>query len=694
MRKAVLPALLLFLASDAAAISTRVWTVATYKEFEEGTQDNVRVTSLGEVTPGLAAKRVALDTESVWTAVMGPDGTVYTGGVTDGAVFAVTPSGKKKLLDLSKETPWIGALALDGTTLYVGTLGAGTIWAVDVRTGTSRKLATLTGTVHTWSLLVDGKTLWAGTGPEGKLYSIETASGRAKMAWDSGEKHLLAMARASDGSIWIGTSENAILFRYDPKTDKARAIADFAGTEVKAVVEVKGRMIAAANEFEQKSGGAPAPAPPKGPKGVAAKPSEAGTTPGAEKPPAEEPPRPDARKGKAGLFAVDADGRIEQLQALADGYFMSLTASENGEALAGSGGQGKVYQVKLDRTVVTAFDASERQVNAVLVQKGKLACDSGSVYFVTGPAEEARYNSKTFDALFPSRWGNLRFRGSGATLETRTGNTAKPGKGWSGWERIEGVTKAGIDGSTGRIVSPPGRYLEFRAVFEKAPGGVVREVNVYYLPQNQRPRLADVTVGEEAKKGPVTLAPGATKPRSPILKLKWKVENLDEDELVYELAYKLENETEWRDLYTGAEPLAALTYDWNTEALPDGYYRLRVTVSDRKTNPRDQALDDIHFSAPFLIDNLKPQIQGLEVKYPAVSGRGVDSFSRIDEIAYQVDNGEWVMVFPTDGIFDSTTEAFTIKLPSLKPGPHTLAVRVADEGDNIGAAATTFRVGP
>src|SRR5262249_44456097 len=252
-RAAMLAFAVVALARDAAAVSTRVWTVASFKDFEEGTEDSTRVTSLGEVTPGIATKKVALDSESAWTAVMAPDGTVYTGGVTDGAVMAVTASGKKKILDLTKETPWISALALDGSTLYVGTLGSGTIYAVDTRAGTSRRLTTLEGTAHVWSLAVDGKTLWAGAGPGGKLFSIELPSGRAKLAWDSGEKHLLALARAADGALWIGTSDNAILFRYEPKTGKARAIADFAGQEVRAVVEVRGRIVAATNEFEQKS---------------------------------------------------------------------------------------------------------------------------------------------------------------------------------------------------------------------------------------------------------------------------------------------------------------------------------------------------------------------------------------------------------------------------------------------------------
>jgi hypothetical protein len=186
---------------------------------------------------------------------------------------------------------------------------------------------------------------------------------------------------------------------------------------------------------------------------------------------------------------------------------------------------------------------------------------------------------------------------------------------------------------------------------------------------------------------------GAAKPRSPIVKVKWKVDNGDDDELVYELALRTDDDVEWRDIYTGPEPLAALTYDWNTEALPDGYYRLRVTASDRGKNPLDLALDSSLVSAPFLVDNQKPEVHGLEVKGGTASGRAVDSFSRIDEIAYQVDGGEWIVAFPADGIFDATSEPFSVKLAAaLKAGPHTLAIRVADEADNIGAASVVFRV--
>jgi hypothetical protein len=320
--------------------------------------------------------------------------------------------------------------------------------------------------------------------------------------------------------------------------------------------------------------------------------------------------------------------------------------------------------------------------------------DGGAAYFSAGPAKDAAYTSKVFDAGFPARWGNLRYRGEGISVQTRSGNTAKPGKGWSAWEGI-GTRSTQGNTSVGAVKSAGARYVQYKVTLDPSQKSVLRDVTLYYLPQNQRPRVTDITVGEDQSKKPaVTTASGPSKPRSPIVKLKWKVENPDEDELVYKLAYRPEGDVEWRDLPTGSDPLTKTEFDWNTEALTDGYYRLRVTASDSRANPPDVAMDHSFVSTPFLVDNQKPQVQNLTVKFPAVSGMAQDSFSRIDEISWSLDGGEWLIAYPNDGIFDNTAEAFSLKLAKdLSAGAHTLSIRVADEADNIGSASTTFRVG-
>ena len=51
---------LLALATRADAVSTRAWTTATYKEFDEGEAKEAHISSLGEVSPGLFAVRIGL----------------------------------------------------------------------------------------------------------------------------------------------------------------------------------------------------------------------------------------------------------------------------------------------------------------------------------------------------------------------------------------------------------------------------------------------------------------------------------------------------------------------------------------------------------------------------------------------------------------------------------------------------------
>lgn len=683
-------------AAHAFAVTTRTWTTDSYKDFDEGDAKDAIITSLGEVMPGTTTTRTELETDALWSAAIGPDGTVYAGGVSDGAVYAVAAGKARKLASFEKETPWIGALAVgpDGT-VYAGTLATGTLYRIDPRSGRATKVAQIEGAEHIWALEQDGGRMWVGTGPQGKLFEVDLATGKTKLVWDSEEAHLLALERAADGALWIGTSDEAILYRLDTKTHRARAIADFAGTEVKAIAAVPDAVVVAVNEFAARPGVVPsASSAPAKPQGTPAKPPASG--PGTDKK-GEAPPRSGEKKGKGGVFRVEPDGRVEQLHALSEGYFQSLAVGPDGDVYAAAGAKGRVYRIHDHRLVVTAFDVDERQVNAVLPTRDGIAFvtgDGAAIYVANGPAKDASYTSKVFDADFPARWGNVHFHGEGVMLETRSGNTSKPDRGWSAWEKPVEMRDAPGGGKIARIASPVGRYLQYRVRWNGGVGAL-RQVSVHYLPQNQRARITEITIGDgEKKKAPITLQNGATKPRSPVLKVSWKVDNPDDDELTYRLEVRQEGAAQWLPVPLGDEPYTKTSYEWNTEALPDGQYRLRVVASDGRQNPPDLALEHALVSPPFLIDNQKPQILGVTVSAGHASGRAVDSFSRIDELAWSVDGGDWTMLYPKDGLFDDVAEWFTIRLPAgLSAGSHILQIRAADEAGNIGATSIPFRVG-
>src|SRR5205085_8195709 len=183
------------------------------------------------------------------------------------------------------------------------------------------------------------------------------------------------------------------------------------------------------------------------------------------------------------------------------------------------------------------------------------------------------------------------------------------------------------------------------------------------------------------------------KPRSPILRLKWKIENADGDDTTYTLEARRDGEANWRPIQTGKAPLTSTSWEWNTETYPDGWYRVRVTASDASANSPDRALTSSQTSTMFAIDNTRPAIDGLTVTYPRAQARASDALSTIAEMAYSVDDGPWQLGTSADGLFDDTTEDLRIDLPAqLGRGTHTLAVRVADSAGNVGSTSATFVV--
>jgi hypothetical protein len=215
----------------------------------------------------------------------------------------------------------------------------------------------------------------------------------------------------------------------------------------------------------------------------------------------------------------------------------------------------------------------------------------------------------------------------------------------------------------------------------KAAWGFLRSFTVYYLPQNQRGRLTEVTVASDAAKD---------KPRTTKLKVKWKVDNTDSDSLVYRLYYREELGVMWR-LISGPDPVDKTEFEWDTESVPDGYYRVKVVASDEKDNPESATLADSELSERVLVDNRRPEVAGLSVRFPWAAGIARDSYSPIKRIEYSVDGGPWRLVAPLDGIYDSPAEGFRVHLAeTLGPGTHVLAVRALDEADNIGISQARF----
>lgn len=690
----------------AEAVVTSTWTVDAYDEWNEGEAESAFITSLGEVKPGWATERMALEVEGIWTALRARDGSILLGTDDGGAIYRIRGKQVAKLAAIEGAVAVVSlAQGADGS-IYAGTMPEGQIWKVHPSSGEARKLVDLEGAETVWALAMDkaGKTLYAGTGPRGELFAVDLRSGKARVVFETEDKRILAVTASADGGIWMGTSDKAQVFRHDPARGSTRAMADFSGNEITAIADAGGSVVVVANEFEEpsttdvKTRAAVAKAKNEPEEGQEPDMPKIGSKPGAEKRPPDdsEAARAGARKGKGALFRVYGDGRLQQLHALTATYFSDVVVTETGAVFAGAGDKGRIYLVDTDDSVSTAFDVDERIIAKILYRPGEglafATSDASAWYRSTGKARTATYLSEVFDTSAPSRFGKIVWHGQGLKVETRTGNTAKPGKGWSSFQAPRKPVRAGGGSQAGQIVSPTGRYVQIRVSLQGEAGAVLRKTRVYYLPQNRPTRITDIKIRKEAagKQG-ITLEGGAADPRSPMVDLRWKTDNPDEDRTEYTLEVRREGEALWRPLRD--EPTTSTSFDWNTETFPDGYYRLRVTASDRRANSSDRARQHYGTSRLFLVDNERPRIEGIQVDYPHASARAVDAMSAISEMAYSIDDERWLVGTTADGIFDDATELLRIRLPAdLEPGLHTLAIRVADEAGNIGTASVSFRV--
>lgn len=705
---AALAAGTLLVGGTAGAVLTSTWTVETFAHFDAGDASDAIVTSLGELRPGWDTARVGLDGDGVWAALPMADGSVLLGTDVDGAIVRIERGGKdaKRVVALDGG---IAAVALAQTSdgqVWAGAMPGEAPWKVDVKAGKATAGPKLAGAESVWALAAAGTTLYAGTGPDGALWAI--SGGKAKKVFSTEDKRVSSITVAPDGGVWFGTGERALVFRFDPRSGQTRAMADFAGNEITAMVPTRAGVAIAANEmiepspsFSRTAAQIEAEAGGDKNKGTPAKAPDTGTKPGADKPSGDaEIGRKGARKGKGAVFWVGDDGRLRQLHALTQTYVTSLAASPDGTIFAGAADKGRVYQIDPDDTVATRHDVDERAASQVWLEGDKVAFatdDPPALYRTTGSAATAKYVSDAFDAKAVARFGRFTWQGAGKlTVETRTGNTAKPGPGWSEWQA---PTQAGAQGgglSGGKIASPAGRYIQFRVALGGESSRFSR-AQLAYAPQNQATEVTSVTVEIANRETLPTLKDAGGRTRSPVYRVRWNVENPDNDDTAYTLDVRRDGDATWRPIVTGKDRLSSTSFEWNTETFPDGWYRLRVTSSDAGGNAADEVLTASKTTALFVIDNERPTIEGLRVSYAAAGGkataRASDAGTPLSEVAFSIDDGPWRLGGVDDGLLDDPTEGISITLPpGLAPGTHTLALRAADGAGNVGSAQTTFLV--
>lgn len=657
---------LLTAASSASAVGTRTFILDQGEDFKGGDLKGTAVDSSGKVRAGLTLGTTSVaDATTIWAALPEKDGSYLLGTGNDGKLLRVkdakvtTVAETKALAITSLVEAW-------GGTVVMGTLPDGKVMKLD--RGKVSDLTTIKGVEHVWAVAFDKKSnsVFAATGPEGKLYRIDQG-GTAQVYFDAAEQHLMSVAVGPDGTVYTGASDKAKLYKVSGP-GRGTVMHDFARTEVRAIaVGPKGEVYAIANEIQS---GAFTPSRRDRPT-----PEAAG--------PAQKPPK---TRGKGTLVRFEVDGSPDVLLDDKDEHFTSLTVGDDGKPYVGTGAEGRVYTVDDAHASVLIADTEERMIGALAMsgkQRFVAASDPAVFHPVRGVGgTDSVWTSKVLDAGIRARFGRMSWLSTGGLeLSTRSGNTKEPDDTWSPWSKP--LTAAGM------ITSPPARFFQVRARWNRDKDAVLSEVTIPFVTDNLRAVLTavDVTKKKTADKGGDVPQSG-----SPIdgtastkVSLTWKVDNPDKDKLRYKLQYRLVGTTQWFELLKPNEKITSESYSWETADLPEGEYRVRVTASDELSNPPGRVRTHALESGVVLVDNTPPRVEALKAAGRRVSGRAIDGVGPIQRIEVSVvGSDEWYPFEPKDGIFDEQSEDFDADLSGFAPqGAALAAVRVYDSANNF-----------
>jgi sugar lactone lactonase YvrE len=675
------------------SVTPSIWQENTQLEFEKGSPEQVCITSEGEITLAPALEEVAdVDALYVWALVQDRKGNLYAGTGNEGKVFKIDPKGKSALLFDSPEVG-IHSLALDGKgNLYAGSSPDGIVYRITPQGQAS--VFCHTGERYIWALCFgpDGG-LYAATGDQGNILKI-SREGTSEEFFNSTDDHIMCLLADEEGVLYAGSAGSGLIYRITPEGE-GRVLYDAPEKEIHALAFGTDRTLYAG----AMSGSA-----------CSSNPSE--KKPSA--PPRKAAPIPAPVRGCA-LYQINGDA-VREIWRSEQPLLLSLLVrpSESGERiLVGTGEKGMIYAVDPDGAWSTLTKLKEAQPLSMLYGKEGIfigAGDVGRVHRLT-PAysEEGTFTSQVHDAAIISRWGTISVRaetpkGTAITLTTRSGNTEKPDDTWSDWAKT----------SEEKVPSPPARFLQYRATLttsEQTASPILQEVGLAGLQTNLKPRITSVTVSafgappiefgnsgeEEIDSPPLRGAPKLRVPqptKRSLKRVRWRAQDPNEDRLIYTLVFRGVEEKAWKLL---KEDLKTSFYLWDTEACPDGQYLLKVTASDRPGNPDSDALSAERTSKPFIVDNTSPTVNDLtvsEIKGAKLRIRGIagDATSPLKRAEYAIDSGDWVVIFPEDGIFDSKREPFSTTTSELERGEHTLVVRVTDVSENVGSGKQVVEV--
>jgi sugar lactone lactonase YvrE len=719
------------------------------EEFEKGTPDGVAIESDGQLRqgPGLI-EQLTTPSTFVWALVADKAGQVFAGTGTPASVLRLAGrKGEKPFTLFESKDLSVQALALgpDGA-LYAATLPSGNVYklnpnATEKQDESSATLvfdAAKAGSAagaenkpalsqpsaqsrYVWALTFDpAGRLYLAAGNPGAIYRVDTAKPGAtpELFFKSDEAHIRALVWDTKGNLIAGSDGSGLVYRIDPQ-GRGYVLFEAPRREITSVaIGANGTIYAACVGDKSRN-----PLPPLPIQGI-----------GSVSITIMQPESLQAANISASvpegtdIYALTEGRAPRKLWSGKDEIVYALAARADG-LLALSGNLGRVFRIRDDGSYADVAHLQAQQGLSLAIAQdaagmGGVLIGTGNTgkVFLLGASEKHEYASDVLDAGAFTRFGRVEVEpgSTGYEILTRSGNVEQPVRGWSDWQPLQADS----------VASPPGRFLQWKAVLHKDGG--LGSVGVNYLPVNSAPVVDDLVVVPGARLNPqnsisqnqtvsisfnspsqgstVSFDTGsnstlqANKDRTGVT-VRWAAHDDDGDDLIYSLYLRGDGETVWRLL---KDKITEKAYSFDAALIPDGGYRIKVVASDAPSHTPGDALTGEKVSDRFEIDTTPPTITSLKTaaqpgscagadcrKQLLVSFDAEDADSPIAHAEYSLDAGPWQYVDPVGKLSDSKHEHYEFRV-SLdagaggKIGEHLITVRAYDRYDNVGVAKTVI----
>ncbi|HEV2134845.1 MAG TPA: hypothetical protein VGR47_11470 [Terracidiphilus sp.] len=725
-------------ATASFAQGTHLWTQSTLDQLEKGTPDGVALTSDGHLRqgPGVTSL-VTTPSTFVWSVAVDKKGTAYLGTQAPATVLRVDAKAGAKpftLFETKDVSVQVVRLGPDGS-LYAATMPSGKVYKLNPEATTKQEETNATvvfdmaklpaaegGSAdkgkprYIWDMTFDKEgRLYIATGGPAAVFRVDVtkAGAQPEEFFKSDEAHIRALAWDAKGNLIAGSVGTGLVYRIDPQ-GKGYVVFDAPKGEITALAVGTDGTIYAAGVGDKGH----TPLPPLPVQGMATVTINI-VQPGSMQAANQSTTVPEGSE----IYALKEGEAPRTLWSSKPDIVYALTMTPEG-LLAVSGNRGHIYRIQADGSYADVGHLDAQQGLCLAAgEKGEVLIGSGNTgkLFSLGATEKHEYSSDVLDAGALARYGRVEIEpgSSGFQILTRSGNVDQPVRGWSDWLPL----KEGV------VASPPGRFLQWKAVLESS--GNVGSVGVNYLPVRSVPVVDQLVVVPGARLNPQATASGqqtvnisfpssgqtdvstddASSPISAVkdrtaVTARWAAHDEDGDKLTYSLFVRGDGEKDWWPL---KKEIKETAYSFDATQVPDGGYQVKVVASDAPSEPPGRAVTGFKISDRFVIDTTPPVVTGLTATAEAgacghapcpqqahVVLDATDATSPISRADYSVDTGTWQYVSPVGGLSDSKHEHYDFVVPAssldANVTEHRITVRVYDRYDNVVLAKALFQM--